>query len=139
MKIATEHITVPTNGNADVVDLSEEVAAVLRRGDFREGQVTVFVVGSTAAVTTIEFEPGLKRDLPEVLDRLIPGGVRYHHNDTWGDGNGHAHLRASLIGSSMVVPFTGGRLALGTWQQIVLIDFDVRPRRRDVVVQILGE
>ena len=139
MKIATDHITVPTNGNADVVDLSEEVAAVLRRREFRDGQVTVFIVGSTAAVTTIEFEPGLKRDVPEVLDRLIPGGVRYHHNDTGGDGNGHAHIRASLIGSSLVVPFTDGRLMLGTWQQIVLIDFDVRPRRRDVVVQILGE
>jgi len=136
--IRTERIHVRTRGNAEVVDLTGDVERIVRDSGVTDGQALLFVVGSTAALTTIEFEPGLVRDLPELLDRLIPAG-RYHHDETWHDGNGHSHLRASLLGPSLVVPVTGGRLPLGTWQQIVLVDMDIRPRQREIVVQVSGE
>ncbi len=136
--IRTERLEIRTRGNAEVVDLTGDVARLVSAAALREGQVLLFVVGSTAALTTIEFEPGLVRDLPELLDRLIPAG-RYHHDETWHDGNGHSHLRASLMGPSLTVPVSGGRLLLGTWQQIVLVDMDVRPRRREIVVQLSGD
>jgi secondary thiamine-phosphate synthase enzyme len=104
-----------------------------------EGQITVFAPGATAGITTIEYEPGLIRDFPEALEKIAPSSKRYHHDDTWGDGNGHGHVRASLIGPSLTVPFQKGRLLLGTWQQIVLVDCDTRPRKRDVAVQVMGE
>jgi len=135
--IATERIEVATRGDADVVDVTAETARLVTGAGLEEGHVLLFVVGSTAALTTIEYEPGLVRDLPELLDRLIPAG-RYHHDETWHDGNGHSHLRASLMGPSLVVPVAGGRLLLGTWQQIVLVDMDVRPRQREIVVQLVG-
>jgi secondary thiamine-phosphate synthase enzyme len=139
MEIITEHIKVATGGNSEVVDITKEVEAVLKRSGIKEGQLTVFVVGSTAAVTTTEFEPGLQKDIPEMLERIAPSGQRYHHDETWGDGNGHAHIRASFIGPSLTVPCSDGRMLLGTWQQIVLIDFDNRSRRRDIIVQLAGE
>ena len=114
------------------------IDALLQKHSLKEGTATLFVVGSTASITTTEFEPGLRKDIPEMLERLAPRGIRYHHDDTWGDGNGHAHVRASFIGPSLVVPFTESELVLGTWQQIVLIDFDNRPRTRDIVVQFMG-
>jgi len=139
MKVLTEHLQVSTNGNCDIVDITREVREILHESRLKQGGVNVSVIGSTASISTIEFEPGLKRDLPEALDKLIPSGKRYHHNDTWGDHNGHAHLRSTIIGTSKSIPFDNGDLLLGTWQQIVLIDFDDRPRQRKIVVQIIGE
>jgi secondary thiamine-phosphate synthase enzyme len=122
-----------------MIDLTASVQEVVRRHGFREGHALVFVSGSTAGLTTVEFEPGLQQDLPAALERLAPRGIAYAHEETWNDDNGHSHVRASLVGPSLTVPFAGGRLLLGTWQQVVLIDFDTRPRRRDVVVQLDGE
>lgn len=138
MEIITEHIIVATRGNSEVVNITEQVAALLQKHNLREGSATLFVVGSTASITTTEYEPGLKKDIPEMLERIAPSDMRYHHDDTWGDGNGHAHIRASFLGPSLVVPFSSGQLLLGTWQQIVLIDFDNRSRNRDIVIQLMG-
>jgi len=139
MEIVTDHIRVATHGHSEVVDITEKVVQLLKKHGFREGTATLFVVGSTASITTTEYEPGLRKDIPEMLERIAPGGVRYHHDDTWGDGNGHAHVRASFLGPSLVVPFSDGALLLGTWQQIVLIDFDNRERNRNIVVQFMGK
>jgi secondary thiamine-phosphate synthase enzyme len=139
MKISTQTISLSTRGNTDILDISEKVQEIVSRQGLSVGNVTLFVVGSTGGLTTVEYEPGLLKDLPEAFERVAPSGRRYHHDDTWGDGNGHAHVRASLLGPSLVVPFSGGKLLLGTWQQIVFIDFDVRPRKREIVVQIIGE
>jgi secondary thiamine-phosphate synthase enzyme len=131
-------IDVNTEGNTDIVDLSAEVHRHVQhhRGD---GVVHLFVVGSTAALTTMEFEPGLvKHDLPEVLQRLVPDNAHYRHEMTWNDDNGHSHIRAALMGPSLTIPFTNGRLLTGEYQQIALIDFDTRPRRRRVVGTVLG-
>jgi secondary thiamine-phosphate synthase enzyme len=135
----TERLTLQTRGNDDIQDLTARVQQLVERHSLREGQVLVFVPGATAGVTTIEFEPGLLQDLPAAFERLAPRGNRYHHEDTWADGNGHSHVRASLLGPSLAVPVSAGKLLLGTWQQIVLVDFDNRPRRREVVVQLWGE
>ena len=135
----TERIRRETHGDDDMHDLTGDVQALVDRHSLREGQALIFVPGSTAGLTTIEFEPGLLKDLPAAFERLAPRGLRYHHEDTWHDGNGHSHVRASLLGPSLAVPFAKGRLLTGTWQQIVLVDFDNRPRRRDVVVQLSGE
>jgi secondary thiamine-phosphate synthase enzyme len=137
--IVTDTVEVSTKGDSEVVDITDEVAALLARHRFSEGQALVFVSGSTAGLTTVEFEPGLVKDLPEFFERIIPRAARYHHEDTWHDGNGHSHVRASLLGPSLTVPFKDGKLLLGTWQQIVLIDFDNRPRRRTIVVQLSGQ
>ena len=139
MAIVTDRIPVSTRGDADIHDLTRDVGAVVQRHGFTQGQALVFVSGSTAGITTVEHEPGLLRDLPEFFERIIPQDAHYHHEDTWHDGNGHSHVRASLLGCSLTVPFDEGRLLLGTWQQIILIDFDNRPRRREIVVQLSGE
>jgi secondary thiamine-phosphate synthase enzyme len=137
--VLTTTVVVPTRGGSQMIDLTPQVQALLGAHRFREGQALVFVPGSTAAITTIEFEPGLQQDLPAALERLAPQGMRYAHEETWHDDNGHSHVRASLLGPSLVVPFADGGLLLGSWQQIVLVDFDTRPRRREVVVQLSGE
>ena len=134
----TERIPVSTRGDTDVIDLTDQVAGLVEKHRIRDGQVLVFVPGSTAGLTTIEFEPGLVRDLPELFERLAPQGGHYHHEDTWHDGNGHSHCRAALLGPSLTVPIASGQLLLGQWQQIVLVDFDNRPRRREIVVQLSG-
>jgi secondary thiamine-phosphate synthase enzyme len=139
MKIITEHIHVSTKGGSSLTDLTERIASVLAESGMKEGQALVFAPGATAGVTTIEFEPGLMRDFPDALERIAPADFPYQHDNTWGDGNGHGHVRASMIGPSLTVPFQSGRLLLGTWQQIVLVDCDNRPRKRDVVVQLTGE
>ncbi len=139
MAVVTEYIERSTTGICDIHDITDDVASHLRNTGLSSGTVTVFVSGSTAGITTVEFEPGLKKDLPELFEKLAPQGRTYHHDATWGDGNGFSHVRASLLGPSLTVPFADGRLMLGTWQQIVLIDFDNRPRSRKVVVQIMGE
>lgn len=139
MKIQTEFIEISTKGHSDIVDVTPEVRNILRDSGLQEGQVTVFASGSTAAVTTIEYEPGLLKDIPDALNKIAPEGAHYHHDATWGDGNGHSHVRASLLGASFTVPFVKGQLLLGTWQQIVVIDCDNRPRHRKITVQLMGE
>jgi secondary thiamine-phosphate synthase enzyme len=139
MTILTDTVRVSTKGNDQILDLTGELRSLLGRHGLRHGQMLVFVPGSTAGVTTIEYEPGLLQDLPAAFERLVPRGIPYEHEKTWHDGNGHSHVRASLLGPSLVVPFRDGELLLGTWQQVVLVDFDVRPRRREVVVQLTGE
>ncbi len=135
----TERISISTQGDGEMIDLTSRVQDVVSESGFSEGQVTVFVPGATGGVTTIEYEPGLIRDLPEAFERIAPRNARYHHDDTWHDGNGHSHVRASMLGPSLTVPFSQRRLILGTWQQIIVVDFDNKPRRRDVVVQVNGE
>jgi secondary thiamine-phosphate synthase enzyme len=137
--ISTSTIKLQTSGFCDVHDLTERVSGLVRESGIESGSVTVFVPGSTAGITTIEYEPGLKKDLPELFEKLIPSGRTYHHDATWGDGNGFSHLRAALVGPSLTVPVVSGLMTLGTWQQIVLLCFDNRERRREIVVQIMGE
>lgn len=139
LSIVTDSFHVSTRGSSQIIDVTPNVAEVVRDRGLREGQALVFVSGSTAGLTTVEFEPGLVRDLTEAFERLAPQGHHYHHEDRWHDGNGHSHVRASLLGPSLVVPVKDGTLMLGTWQQIVLVDFDNRPRQRDIVVQLTGE
>lgn len=135
--VVTRRISVQTRGNGDLVDITPEVGKALRETGLREGVVTLFVAHTTAALTIIEPEEGLLEDLRETCERLAPLDLPYRHNRI--DDNGHAHLRASILGQSVTVPFTGGALTLGTWQHIMLADFDTRPRRREVVLQFLGE
>ena len=137
--VVTERISLETKGHCDIIDITREVAEQVARANIASGTVTLFVAGSTAGITTIEFEPGLISDLKEAWQRLAPDNIAYGHDRAWGDGNGHSHVRASLLGGSLVIPFQDKRLALGTWQQVVLVDFDNRPRSRQVVVQIMGE
>ena len=139
MTVVTDRLSLQTRGDAEMIDVTGDVQSLVSKHGFAEGQVLVFVPGSTAGLTTVEYEPGLIRDLPEAFERIAPRDRHYHHEETWHDGNGHSHVRASLLGPSLTVPFTGGELLLGTWQQIVLIDFDNRPRRRELVVQLSGE
>jgi secondary thiamine-phosphate synthase enzyme len=137
--VVTESISLSTRGNGDIIDMTPQVEQQLVRVGVNNGIVTLFVAGSTAGVTTIEFEPGLIADFKEMWRRLIPENITYAHDRAWGDGNGHSHIQASLIGASLAIPFSNKRLALGTWQQVVLVDFDNRPRSRRVVVQVMGE
>ena len=139
MKIVNQRIQRTTKGNGDFIDITSEVARLVKESGMRTGSVLVFVIGSTGAITTFEFEPGLVADMKDVYQQIAPSGRHYYHDDTWGDANGFSHVRASLAGPSLTVPFEDGRLLLGTWQQIVLAEFDNRPRERDVVVQITGE
>jgi len=136
--LVTDRISVATRGDAHVLDVTGEIGSKVSEHGLREGQVLIFVPGSTAALTTVEFEPGLVRDLPEFFERIAPRDHPYHHEETWHDGNGHSHVRASLLGPSLTVPVQEGRLVLGTWQQVVLVDFDARPRRRELVIQLSG-
>ena len=137
--IATLKFGVPTKGQGDARDVTEDVAAAVAASRSRAGVVTVFVVGSTAAVTTIEFEPGAIADLNGLFERLAPRAGEYRHHLRWGDDNGSSHVRAALLGPSLTVPFVDGALMLGTWQQIMLVEFDTRPRRREIVTQVIGE
>jgi secondary thiamine-phosphate synthase enzyme len=137
--VITEEIGLSTQGECDIIDITPQVAEQVSRAEIDSGTVTVFVAGSTAGLTTIEFEPGLISDLKNMWQRIIPQGIPYDHDRRWGDGNGHSHVRASLLGASLTVPFTNKKLLLGTWQQIVLVDFDNRPRSRKIIVQIMGD
>lgn len=137
MTVTTHRLTLKTKGNTDIVDITDEVAAAVRTAGVADGSVVVFVGGSTAGITTIEYEPGLLRDLKAFFEELAPQGAGYAHNHG-GDSNGHAHVRAAVVGPSVAIPFENGRLALGTWQQVVLVDFDDRPRSREILVQVLG-
>lgn len=139
MAVRTTRVAVQTRGNGDTIDVTRQVATAVRESGLRAGIATVFVPGATAAVTTIEYEPGLLEDLKSYYERVIPPDLRYEHNLRAHDDNGHSHIRASTLGPSLTVPFVDGALTLGTWQQIVLVDFDDRPRSRQLVVQVMGE
>ncbi len=134
-----QRISVATKGHGDMHDLTAEVEAIVGASGIRTGTVNVFNIGSTAAVGTIEFEPGLERDFPEMLDRLIPPSRHYGHEQAWHDGNGHSHLQSTLLGPSLTVPIASGKLVLGTWQQIFHLECDVRARRREVVITVYGD
>lgn len=139
MMIRTEKITETTAGFCDIIDITSKVRASLDRAKLHNGLMALFVAGSTAALTTLEYEPGLVQDLKEFVERLIPSNRRYRHDDRWGDDNGFSHLRAALFGPSLSIPIEKGQPLLGTWQQVVLVDFDNRPRTREIVVQLIGE
>ncbi len=139
MRIIKDVITFSTKGNNDIRDLTGPVEQRLAACRLRSGVVTIFVPGSTAGITTIEYEEGLVHDLASAIERLIPSDFSYEHDRKWGDGNGFAHVRSALIGPSLTVPFNEGKLELGTWQQIIFIDFDNRPRSRTVILQFIGE
>jgi secondary thiamine-phosphate synthase enzyme len=139
IKIYTKTFSQKTSGFCDIIDITAKVREHIEKEKIKQGTVTVFVSGSTAALTTIEFESGLVQDLKEFAEKLIPSDRRYHHDDRWGDDNGFSHLRAALFGPSLAIPIENGRPVLGTWQQIVLLDFDNRPRTREIMVQLMGE
>ncbi len=132
-------IRLDTRGNCELINITDKVAAQVRESGISNGICTVFCVGSTGAVTTIEYEPGLLRDFPDAMERIAPTGIDYEHHRMWGDGNGHSHIRASVVGPSLTVPVVDGRLELGTWQQMVFADFDIRPRRRTLRTVVIGE
>ena len=137
--VVTKKISLQTKGNCDIADITSQVEQHLAETEVNSGTVTLFVAGSTAGLSTIEFEPGVLSDFQSMWERNVPENIPYDHDRRWGDGNGYSHVRASLLGASLVVPFNNKRLTLGTWQQIVLVDFDNRPRSRQVVLQIMGE
>jgi len=137
--ISTERIAVKSEGHGDVTDITDRVQAIVDKSGKKEGSAVVFVNGSTASVSTIEYEPNLVKDMKRVLEKLAPYDAEYEHHKTWGDDNGAAHIRATLMGPAITVPFENGKVMLGTWQQIVVLDFDTRPRSREVVVQISGD
>jgi len=139
MKVYTSRLEEKTQGFCDIINITHKVQGQVKREKIRRGLVCLFVPGSTASLTTIEYEPGLIRDLKDFLERLIPSNKRYHHDERWGDDNGFSHLRASLLGPSLQIPIEAGQLLLGTWQQIVLLDFDNRPRTREILIQMIGE
>jgi len=137
--VVSKKLEFQTRGNGDTHDITDAVARAVRESGLISGVVTLFCPSSTSGLTTIEFEPGAVADLKRVFEEMVPSGREYRHNERWGDGNGHSHVRASLLGASLVVPFVDRQLALGTWQQIIYVDFDVRPRSREIVAQMMGE
>lgn len=137
--VVTRKIALSSKGHCDLIDITRQVKEEVSASGIDSGTVTVFLTGSTAAISTIEFEPGLLSDFQAMWERNVPRNIPYQHDRAWGEGNGYSHVRSSLLGPSLVVPFTNKTLALGTWQQIVLVDFDNRPRSREVVLQIMGE
>src|ERR671925_2306581 len=139
MSVVTTTIIVSSNGENDIIDITRQIDEGVKATMLQDGIVTVFVSGSTAAVTTIEYEPGLKKDFPKMLARIAPSEIEYEHDNTWHDGNGHSHVRASLLGPSLRVPFNNTGLMHGIWQQIVLLEMDIRPRERKILLQMIGE
>ena len=139
MTVKTKQLSIHTKGEGDILDVTGAVAEAVVETKLKNGIVTVFVPGSTGALTTIEYEPGLLKDFPNMLERIAPKNLVYEHEKRWHDGNGHSHVRASLIGPSLTVPFANGRLTLGTWQQIIFMELDVRSRVRNIILQIMGE
>ena len=137
--IITKNISLQTKGECDIIDITAQVQQQLSEAGVKDGTVTVFITGSTAGVTTIENEPGLIADFKAMWERLIPKNMEYRHDRAWGEGNGYSHVRASLLGASLLVPFNNKKLDLGTWQQLAVVDFDNRPRSRQVLLQIMGE
>lgn len=139
MKVVTRQFQKSTRGFNDMVDITHETEQFVAEENLQEGQMLVFVNGATASIGTVEFEPGLLKDIPDMLERIAPMDMRYHHNDTWHDGNGYAHARSTLMGPTVILPVYKSRLVRGTWQQIILLDFDNRPRTRTITLQFTGE
>lgn len=139
MTVVTKQLSINTKREGDILDITDRVAEAVVETKLQKGIVTVFVSGSTGALTTLENEPGLLKDFPAMLERIAPRNLGYEHERRWHDGNGHSHVKASLVGPSLTVPFVNGRLTLGTWQQIIFIELDVRSRVRTLVIQIMGE
>lgn len=139
MPVQTQTLSLSTRGNTDVVDITDQVSACVEESGLKDGIVTIFCPSSTSALTTIEYEEGVLSDLRRLFDEIVPSNAPYAHNEAWQDGNGHSHVRAALLGPSLTVPFVARRLTLGTWQQIICLDFDNRPRKRELVLQIMGE
>ncbi len=137
-EVETQSCRFSTRGAGDIIDITGEMRAAVEKSGIRSGTVTAFVPGSTGGITTIEYEPGLLKDVPELMEKLIPSGCSYHHDETWHDGNGFSHLRSALIGPDITVPFSSGKLLLGTWQQVVFLEFDNRSRNREIIFQIMG-
>lgn len=139
MTVLTLHLSLNTRGNADILDITQQVSQAVAQSGLKAGLVTIFCPSATSALTTIEYEPGCVNDLRRLFDEIIPPNRPYAHDAAWGDGNGHSHIRAALLKASLTVPFVDSRMTLGTWQQIIYVDFDIRPRRRDLVLQMMGE
>ncbi len=139
MSVKTKSFSVSTQGDCQILDITAEVSLQLELSEVSSGTLTVFAPGSTCAVTTIEYEEGALSDLKAAFERIAPEAIPYEHNKRWGDGNGHSHVRAALLGPSLAIPFSEGKLMIGTWQQVVLVDFDNRPRTRKILVQVIGE
>ena len=139
MTVSTYSIKIHSKGENDMVDLTQQISDFVKKSDISKGIITIFVSGSTGSITTIEYEPGLIKDFPEMLSRIAPRDLDYGHEQMWHDGNGHSHVKASLVGPSLTVPFIDGKLCLGRWQQIVFVEMDTRTRNRDLILQIIGE
>jgi len=139
MPVKTGSISLNTRGNTEICDITKELERLAANSGLSSGTLTVFCPSSTSGLTTVEFEPGAVADLKRMFEELVPSKPDYAHNSTWDDGNGHSHMRASLLGPSLTIPFIEKSLTLGTWQQVVYVDFDIRPRRRELVVQMVGE
>jgi secondary thiamine-phosphate synthase enzyme len=139
MTVKSFSISLTTRGDSDIHDITDQVARQVRQSDLKAGTVTIFCPSSTSALTTIEYESGALNDLQRLFEEIIPQGREYAHNARWHDGNGHSHVRAALLGPSLTIPFVNQQLTLGTWQQIIYVDFDNRPRRRELVLQVMGE
>lgn len=138
MTVITKSIKIQSKGENDIIDLTDKILAKIKESQVSSGNVTVFLTGSTGALTTIEYEPGLLKDFPDMLSRIAPNDLKYEHEQMWHDGNGRSHVKASLIGPSLTVPFNDGSLLLGTWQQVIFIELDTRERKRDIILQIIG-
>lgn len=139
MEIINETIRLNTKGSPDLINITERISDLLKSCGLKQGNLIVFVIGSTAAITTFEYEPGLIEDMQDLYEKIIPSDRHYSHDDTWGDANGYSHVRSALQGPSLTIPFKDAKLLLGTWQQVVLAEFDNRPRQRQIVVQVMGE
>lgn len=139
MQVITRTIFIRSKGEGDMIDITPEISKILTESKLKDGIITIFVSGSTAAVTTIEYEPGLRQDFPHMLSRIVPKNIEYQHENMWHDGNGHSHVRASLIGPSLTIPFKDSTLMLGTWQQIVFLEMDINKRERNVILQMMGD
>jgi secondary thiamine-phosphate synthase enzyme len=139
MQARLNHIFLTTQGNTEIIDITQQVSECIHTSALMNGLVTIFCPSSTSGITTIEYEPGVLLDLKKIFDEIVPKEYSYQHNEAWHDGNGHSHVRAALLKASITIPLSEGRLTLGTWQQIVFIDFDTRPRKREIIVQIIGE
>ena len=139
MSVYYDELNIKTKGEVDIVDITSDVQKIVSKSKIKDGIVCVFVLGSTGSITTVEYEPGLMQDLPAALEKIAPKNIYYKHHETWHDDNGHSHVRASLMGPSKSFPIKNGKLLHGTWQQLVFIEFDTRPRNRNIIVQIIGE
>jgi len=139
MGVFHDEITIHTEGETDIVDITSDIQKTVNKSNLTEGIACIFISGSTGAITTIEYEPGLMRDLPRALEKIAPKNIHYDHHETWHDDNGRSHVRASLMGPSLTVPIRDGKVVHGTWQQIVFVELDTRPRTRNILVQIVGE